>query len=215
MIGHRVSAAGHQASIIECRVSISDPRASSVDRQEPTAVRWSLAAGVNHYRLLSPVVNAKFFQEDLVEDVELTAHTGVDESKEPICLSKGNEVEEVDPHEIKGSIGRRTDIDVGQVSGEDSNEEEEYTSDECEDDDEDGAELDISYGAWSTIGLQFWEEDEQWEGFLCGIKLGSVYTSSSYSRNFWSFFCASSSDIMLGSVYTSSSYSSRYVYLNL
>ncbi|MQM23136.1 hypothetical protein Taro_056200 [Colocasia esculenta] len=84
-----------------------------------------------------------FFQEDLVEDVELTAHTGVDESEEPICLSKGNEVEEVDPHEIKGSSGRQIDIDVGQVSGEDSDEEKEYTSDECEDHDEDGAELDI------------------------------------------------------------------------
>ncbi|MQM09579.1 hypothetical protein Taro_042455, partial [Colocasia esculenta] len=89
-------------------------------------------------------VNAKFFQEDLVEDVELTVHTGVDEYEEPIYLSKGNEVEEVDPHEIKGSSGRLTDIDLGQVSGEDSDEEEEYTSDECEDDDEDGAELDIS-----------------------------------------------------------------------
>ncbi|MQL67865.1 hypothetical protein Taro_000133 [Colocasia esculenta] len=88
-------------------------------------------------------VNVEFFQ-DLVDDVELIAHTGVDESKEPICLSKGNEVEEVDPHEIKGTSGRRTDIDVGQVSSEDSDEEEEYTSDECEDDDEDGAELDIS-----------------------------------------------------------------------
>ncbi|MQM22774.1 hypothetical protein Taro_055831 [Colocasia esculenta] len=76
--------------------------------------------------------------------VELTAHTGVDESEEPICLSKENEVEEVDPHEIKGSSGRRINIDVGQVFGEDSDEEEEYTSDECEDDDEDGAKLDIS-----------------------------------------------------------------------
>ncbi|MQL79912.1 hypothetical protein Taro_012357 [Colocasia esculenta] len=48
-------------------------------------------------------------------------------------------LEEVDPHEIKGSSGRRTDIEC-----ESSDEEEEYTSDECEDDDEDGAELDIS-----------------------------------------------------------------------
>ncbi|MQL85038.1 hypothetical protein Taro_017552 [Colocasia esculenta] len=83
-------------------------------------------------------VNAEFFQEDLADVVELTTHTRVDESEEPISLSKGNEVEEVDPHEIKGSSGRQIDIDV------DSNEEEEYTSDECEDDDEDVAELDIS-----------------------------------------------------------------------
>ncbi|MQM19166.1 hypothetical protein Taro_052167 [Colocasia esculenta] len=50
-------------------------------------------------------VNTEFFQEDFVDDVDLTAHIGVHESKEPICLSKGNEVEEVDPHEIKGSSG--------------------------------------------------------------------------------------------------------------
>ncbi|MQL88470.1 hypothetical protein Taro_021031 [Colocasia esculenta] len=142
-------------------------------------------------------VNAEFFQEDLVEDVELTTHTGVDESEEPICLSKGNEVEEVNPHEIKGSSGRRTYIDVGQVSGEDYDEEEEYTSDECENDDEDEAELDISF--WS---------------FFCdsssGSRFGSVYTSSSYSSSFWAFFCASSSGSRLGSVYTSSSsYNSR------
>ncbi|MQL84804.1 hypothetical protein Taro_017318 [Colocasia esculenta] len=66
-------------------------------------------------------------------------HIGEDESEAPVSLSKGNEVEEVDPHEIKGSSGRRTDIEC-----ESSDEEEEYTSDECEDDDEDGAELDIS-----------------------------------------------------------------------
>ncbi|MQL99995.1 hypothetical protein Taro_032726, partial [Colocasia esculenta] len=113
-------------------------------------------------------VNAKFFQEDLVDDVELTTHIGVDEFEEPICLSKGNEVEEVDPHEIKGSSGRRTNIDVGQVSGEDSDEEEEYTSDECEDDDKDGAELDISF--WSFCASS------------SSISLEAVYASSSYGR---------------------------------
>ncbi|MQM16458.1 hypothetical protein Taro_049415 [Colocasia esculenta] len=76
----------------------------------------------------------------MAKKTQLTAHTGEDESEAPICLSKGNEVEEVDPHEIKGSSGRRTYIEC-----EGSDEEEEYTSDECvDDDDEDGAELDIS-----------------------------------------------------------------------
>ncbi|MQM11354.1 hypothetical protein Taro_044261 [Colocasia esculenta] len=92
-------------------------------------------------------VNAEFFQEDLVDDVELTAHTGVDKSEEPIFLSKGNEVEEVDPHEIKWSSGRRTNIDV------DSDEKEEYTGDECEDDDEDGAELDISSSSEEEMNI--------------------------------------------------------------
>ncbi|MQM21840.1 hypothetical protein Taro_054885 [Colocasia esculenta] len=64
---------------------------------------------------------------------------------------------------MKGSSGRPTNIEC-----ESSDEEEEYTSDECEDDDEDGVELDISYSAWSTIGLQFWEEPP-WEGFVPGI----------------------------------------------
>ncbi|MQM18649.1 hypothetical protein Taro_051644, partial [Colocasia esculenta] len=120
-------------------------------------------------------VNAEFFQEDLVENVELTAHIGEDESEVPISLSQGNEVEEVDPREIKGSSGRRTDIEC-----ESSDEEEEYTSDECEDDDEDGAELDISYGAWSTIVLQFLEE-QAWEGFVPSIRFGCwsfLYVSS-------------------------------------
>ncbi|MQL84141.1 hypothetical protein Taro_016644 [Colocasia esculenta] len=80
--------------------------------------------------------------------VELTAHTIVDESEVPICLSKGNEVEEVDPHEIKWSSGRRTDIEC-----EGSDEEEEYTSDECEDDDEDGVELDISSSSEEEIDI--------------------------------------------------------------
>ncbi|MQM08917.1 hypothetical protein Taro_041772 [Colocasia esculenta] len=80
----------------------------------------------------------------MAKKTQFIAHTGVDESEEPICLSKGNKVEEVDPHERKGSSGRRTNIDVGQVYGEDSDEEEEHTSDEFEDNDEDGAELDIS-----------------------------------------------------------------------
>ncbi|MQL98969.1 hypothetical protein Taro_031683, partial [Colocasia esculenta] len=122
-------------------------------------------------------VNAELFQEDLVENVELTTHIGEDEFEAPISLSQGNEVEEVDPCEIKGSIGRRTDIEC-----ESSDEEEEYTSDECEDDDEDEVELDISssseeeiYGAWSTTGLQFWEEPP-WEGFVPGI-------------SFWFFVC--------------------------
>ncbi|MQL68456.1 hypothetical protein Taro_000717 [Colocasia esculenta] len=39
------------------------------------------------------------------------------------------------------------------VSGEDSDEEEEYTSDECEDDDEDGAELDISSSSKEEIDI--------------------------------------------------------------
>ncbi|MQM07948.1 hypothetical protein Taro_040795 [Colocasia esculenta] len=89
----------------------------------------------------------------MAKKMQLTAHTGVHESEEPICLSKGNEVEEVDPHEIKGSNGRRTDIDVGQVSGEDSDEEEEHTSDECEDGDEDGVELDISLSSEEEIDI--------------------------------------------------------------
>ncbi|MQL70449.1 hypothetical protein Taro_002769 [Colocasia esculenta] len=71
----------------------------------------------------SEEVNAEFFQEDFVEDVELTTHTGEDESEAPIYLSKGNEIEEVDPHEIKGSSGRRTDIEC-----EGSDKEEEYTN---------------------------------------------------------------------------------------
>ncbi|MQL87243.1 hypothetical protein Taro_019768, partial [Colocasia esculenta] len=33
------------------------------------------------------------------------------------------------------------------------------------------------YGVWSTIGLQWWEE-QPWEGFVPGIRLGSVYTFS-------------------------------------
>ncbi|MQL69638.1 hypothetical protein Taro_001919 [Colocasia esculenta] len=118
-------------------------------------------------------VNAEFFQEDLVEDVELTAHIGEDESEVPIYLSKGNVVEEVDPHEIIGSSGRRTYIEC-----EGFDEEEEYTNDECEDDDEDGAELDISYGAWSMTGLQFWEEEQLWEGFVCGIR----YSNHRFTR---------------------------------
>ncbi|MQM08749.1 hypothetical protein Taro_041606 [Colocasia esculenta] len=116
-------------------------------------------------------VNAEFFQEDLVDDVELTAHTGVDESEESICLSKENEVEEVDSHKIKGSSGRRINIDVGQVSDEDSDEEEEYTSDECEDDDEDGAELDISLGSVYASSSY-------------GKRLESVYASSSYGSRY-------------------------------
>ena len=84
-------------------------------------------------------INAEFFQEDFVEDVELTTHIGEDESEAPMSLSHGNEVEEVDPREMKDSSARRTDIEY-----ESSGEEEEYTSDECEDDDEDGVELDIS-----------------------------------------------------------------------
>ncbi|MQM22069.1 hypothetical protein Taro_055117, partial [Colocasia esculenta] len=151
-------------------------------------------------------VNAEFFQEDLIENVELTANIGEDESEAPICLSKGNEVEEVDPHEIKGSSRRRTDIEC-----EGFDEEEEYTSDECEDDDEDEAELDISYGAWSTIGLQFWEEEEPWEGFVCGISFWFFLYAFSFSSRFgfWSFLYASSSSNRLGSVHTFSSYSSR------
>ncbi|MQL83636.1 hypothetical protein Taro_016121 [Colocasia esculenta] len=64
---------------------------------------------------------------------------------------------------MKGSSEGRTDIEC-----ESSDEEEEYTSDECEDDDDDEVELDISYGAWSTIGHQFWE-GPPWEGFVPGI----------------------------------------------
>ncbi|MQL99045.1 hypothetical protein Taro_031768 [Colocasia esculenta] len=29
------------------------------------------------------------------------------------------------------------------------------------------------YGAWSMIGLQFWEEEQSWEGFVCDISSGS------------------------------------------
>ncbi|MQM09464.1 hypothetical protein Taro_042337 [Colocasia esculenta] len=133
-------------------------------------------------------VNIEIFQEDLVDDVELTTHTRVDESEELICLSKGNEVEEVDPYEIKESSGRQIDIDVGQVFGEDSDEVEEYNSDECEDDDEYGVELDISF--WSFCASS------------SGIRLGSIYASSSYGSSFWSF-CASSSRCRIESSHAS------------
>ncbi|MQM22010.1 hypothetical protein Taro_055057 [Colocasia esculenta] len=89
------------------------------------------------------------------------------------------------------SSERRTNIEC-----EGSDKEEEYTSDECEDVDEDGVKLDISYGVWSTTELQLWEEEQPWEGFVCDI-------------SFWSFLCASSSSSRLGSLYTFSSYSSR------
>ncbi|MQM14506.1 hypothetical protein Taro_047437 [Colocasia esculenta] len=69
---------------------------------------------------------------------------------------------------MKGSSERPTYIEC-----ESSDEEEEYTSDECEDDDEDGVELDISYGAWSTIGRQFWE-GPLWEGFVLGISINAI-----------------------------------------
>ncbi|MQL77419.1 hypothetical protein Taro_009820 [Colocasia esculenta] len=62
----------------------------------------------------------------------LTAHIGEDESEAQISLSQGNDVEEVHTREMKGSSGRPTDIEC-----ESSDEEDEYTSDECEDDDED------------------------------------------------------------------------------
>ncbi|MQM05713.1 hypothetical protein Taro_038528 [Colocasia esculenta] len=42
----------------------------------------------------------------------------------------------------------------------------------------DGAPRHSRYGAWSMIGLQFWEE-QLWEGFVCGI-------------SFWFFLCPSS-----------------------
>ncbi|MQM04206.1 hypothetical protein Taro_036999 [Colocasia esculenta] len=32
------------------------------------------------------------------------------------------------------------------------------------------------YGAWSTIGLQFREEEQPWEGFVCGIRGSGEFT---------------------------------------
>ncbi|MQM01517.1 hypothetical protein Taro_034277 [Colocasia esculenta] len=96
---------------------------------------------------------------------ELTAHIGEDESEAPISLSKGNEVKEVDPHEIKWSSGRQTDIEC-----ESSDEEVEYTSDECEDDDEDGAELDIS----SSSEEEIWCVEDDRAPVLGGAAVGGV-----------------------------------------
>ncbi|MQL83730.1 hypothetical protein Taro_016218, partial [Colocasia esculenta] len=85
--------------------------------------------------------------------------------KKPISLSKGNENEEVNPHEIKGSSGRRTNIEY-----ESSDQEEEYTSDKCEDDDEDGAELDIS----SSSEEEIWCVEDDRAPVLGGAAVGGV-----------------------------------------
>ncbi|MQL97184.1 hypothetical protein Taro_029870 [Colocasia esculenta] len=137
----------------------------------------------------------------MVEDVELTTHIGVDESEEPICLSKGNEIEEVDPHEIKGSSGSHANIDVGQVSGEDSDVEEEYTSDECEDDDEDG---DMVRGARSG-------SSSGWR-MSSGRGFSTISSSGQFTPPPPTVAASYPSSVPppLAVVYTSSSYSSRY-----
>ncbi|MQL68358.1 hypothetical protein Taro_000644 [Colocasia esculenta] len=51
----------------------------------------------------------------------------------------------------------------------------------------------LGYDAWSTIGLQFWKDEQPWEGFVYGISFWSFLCASSSSSSLWSFLCASSS----------------------
>ncbi|MQM11645.1 hypothetical protein Taro_044554 [Colocasia esculenta] len=149
-------------------------------------------------------VNAEFFQEDFAENVELTTHIGEDEYEAPISLSQGNEVEVVDPHEVKGSSERRTDIEC-----ESFDEDEEYTSDECEDDDEDEiwcVEHDRApvLGGASVGGFCSRHQLLVLHLSLLRVSLHLLNLEDQNCYSCWSFFCVSYRGCMFGAVYTSS-----------